>query len=45
MGRFKSFLAGKEKLSLDVVLLSGCCNQQAVVAVSSLATHGHIFLL
>lgn len=44
MGRSDFFLGEKEKLSLDVVLLGGCCNHQAVVAVSSLATQG-CFLL
>lgn len=46
MGRYESLLGGKEKLSLDVILLGGCSNHQAVVAMSSsLATYGHIFLL
>lgn len=44
MGRSESFLGEKEKLSLDVVLLGGCSNHQAAVAMSSLATHGHILL-
>lgn len=44
MGRSDSFLGEKEKLSLDAVLLGGCYNHQAVVAVSSLATHGHFLL-
>lgn len=44
MGRLESFVGEKEKLSLDVTILGGCCNHQAVVAVSVLAASGHIFL-
>lgn len=44
MGRFESFLGEKEKLSLGVVLLGGCYNHQVVVAMSSFATRGRIFL-
>lgn len=44
MGRFESFLGEKEEASSDVVLLSGCCNDQTVAAVSNLAIHSHIFL-